>query len=649
MGLPENIANEPLPIATLTAPVKPEATVFPVNQPAPVSLQGAGQFRIVVENEEEEAEIALVVGGASTSSWVVERAQEGTTALAFVAGTEVSHELTAGAVKTFAPLNSPALTGVPTAPTATAKTNSTQIATTAAVQTAKGEAEAASDKAGAAATAQAAAEAASIPLTQKGAASGVASLTAGSIGAQLPAHHASTHAEGGTDPLTVGDLPSSVVSSRPKSLGEVEGAVTPNLTEGNIFELTLKAATTLEKPSNWPTGYSEQLLVIRQNSAGSHAITWGAGIAPLGVSINTEPNGVTRVILVSENGGTTVEAVSAIEGREGPRGAEGKVGPEGTKGANGAAGATGPPGATGATKALGEVSGTVKCNLGEAFAFTMTITGNVTIVFENWPAGLCEPELFITQDVVGGHTIAVTGLVWKGEEPEYATGANAVTIIPVSSPNGGSTIYGIANKGPKGSEGAKGSTGATGGAGPGAYTGLLVPYHTGVFAATASLAIGEANKAIFCLMLCEKTGKLKRLVIPNGSTVNGNWRVGVFDCGIKEAEQYFLLAEEEAAQAGTSKNQTITIPEVAVTAGELLMIGLMNSGTTGTCGTSGTFLAAANSELPSEDIAVGLWPATMGVARLAGQHKFSEFKFKTLAKAEMEASEKKLMVCGVIQ
>jgi len=63
------------------------------------------------------------------------------------------------------------------------------------------------------AAAQAAAEAASIPLTQKGAASGVASLTAGSIGAQPPAHHASTHAEAGSDPLTTADLPASVVSS----------------------------------------------------------------------------------------------------------------------------------------------------------------------------------------------------------------------------------------------------------------------------------------------------------------------------------------------------------------------------------------------------------------------------------------------------
>jgi hypothetical protein len=86
------------------------------------------------------------------------------------------------------------------------------IAATSKANAAQAAAEAASDKAGAAATAQAAAEAVSIPLAQKNAASGVMGLTAGSIGAQLPAHHVSTHAPGGSDELTTADLPVSVVS-----------------------------------------------------------------------------------------------------------------------------------------------------------------------------------------------------------------------------------------------------------------------------------------------------------------------------------------------------------------------------------------------------------------------------------------------------
>lgn len=55
-----------------------------------------------------------------------------------VKGTEIDTELTAvaSAISSKADLNSPALTGTPTAPTASAATNTTQVATTAFVQTA---------------------------------------------------------------------------------------------------------------------------------------------------------------------------------------------------------------------------------------------------------------------------------------------------------------------------------------------------------------------------------------------------------------------------------------------------------------------------------------------------------------------------------
>jgi hypothetical protein len=55
-----------------------------------------------------------------------------------VKGTEIDTELTAvaSAISSKADLNSPSLTGVPTAPTATAATSTTQLATTAFVQTA---------------------------------------------------------------------------------------------------------------------------------------------------------------------------------------------------------------------------------------------------------------------------------------------------------------------------------------------------------------------------------------------------------------------------------------------------------------------------------------------------------------------------------
>lgn len=77
----------------------------------------------------------------------IERAKEGTLASAFLAGSKVALRITAGvlsdelerldtALATKAALNSPNLIGVPTAPTAPLKTNTTQVATMAAVQAA---------------------------------------------------------------------------------------------------------------------------------------------------------------------------------------------------------------------------------------------------------------------------------------------------------------------------------------------------------------------------------------------------------------------------------------------------------------------------------------------------------------------------------
>jgi hypothetical protein len=99
-------------------------------------------------------------------------------------------------------------------------------------------AEAASDAAGTAAadvatekTRALAAEALLVPLTEVGANSGVMGLTAGGIGAQAPAHHASSHAEGGSDPLTVADLPVSVANGSGVSAGRV-----PIANGANVFE-----------------------------------------------------------------------------------------------------------------------------------------------------------------------------------------------------------------------------------------------------------------------------------------------------------------------------------------------------------------------------------------------------------------------------
>lgn len=209
MTLPELFAN---PFFTqLAEAVSSSATTITVQAAAPEALQKEGQFRILVG----AGEYMLVTGGAGGNgkTWTVTRGVE-STAVSHAQGEEVLHLVTAGSIGNqsdapagtpslrslgtgaqqaapgttkaeaeagaeavaeavakatseaevavekaraetaealLAPKASPALTGTPTAPTAAAKTNTTQLATMAAVQTAKGEAETSSDPAGTAA------------------------------------------------------------------------------------------------------------------------------------------------------------------------------------------------------------------------------------------------------------------------------------------------------------------------------------------------------------------------------------------------------------------------------------------------------------------------------------------------------------------
>lgn len=196
---------------------------------------------------------------------------------------------------------------------------------TAAIATAESAAEAASDAKGAAAAAQADAEGNSIPLAQKGAASGVMALTASSIGAQLPAHHASTHAPGGTDPLSLADLPVGALRAVTQELPNAEGTITPNLANGNIIIVSCKGATTIKKPSNWPEGYSEALFIVVPNG---HAVTF-EGIDWAGPAPELPTGEEYEVATSSINGGTIWRGSTGLRGPQGIQGVEGPRGPEG--------------------------------------------------------------------------------------------------------------------------------------------------------------------------------------------------------------------------------------------------------------------------------------------------------------------------------
>lgn len=95
---------------------------------------------------------------------------------------------------------------------------------------------------------------------------------------------------------------------------------------------------------------------------------------------------------------------------------------------------------------LGNVTGSVTVDLSQGIAVIATVVGNTTFSFINWPAApdLTEPILNITQDVVGGHSIAINGVTWipNSSTPTFPTSSGVPTVISLSSPNQGTTIYG---------------------------------------------------------------------------------------------------------------------------------------------------------------------------------------------------------------
>jgi hypothetical protein len=115
MGLPELIANSPVPgtvtaLTKLKAELKTGAKELEVEAAAPAALHAEGQFRIVLGSE-----ILLIEGpSAATTKWkILERAAEGSTEAAHVAGTGVYNILTAAALKTALVASSPVVNKSP--------------------------------------------------------------------------------------------------------------------------------------------------------------------------------------------------------------------------------------------------------------------------------------------------------------------------------------------------------------------------------------------------------------------------------------------------------------------------------------------------------------------------------------------------------
>jgi hypothetical protein len=305
-------------------------------------------------------------------------------------------------------------------------------------------------------------------------------------------------------------------------------------------------------------------------------------------------------------------------------------------------------------------------------------------------------------DAEGGHEVDFEGVTYVDSEPfTYSTSPLATTIAPFASPDAGATIFGFkglrgksvlsgagapeaglgtagdfyidtaASKiygpkaggwgagtsligpqgeaGAKGSKGDKGDTGSAGG-GQGAYTGLVVPMHNanGGLKCSTNLTPGTANKAFFVLCLIEKSGRLKGIRVPNGSTSNGTTRVAAFDCGKAASGKFTLLAEAEAAHSGASKWQYIKLPGegVSVEAGQLVMLAVMNSGATGSYAGGTGYLASGHAEL--EETISG-WPAAMGKVLFSGTKTFGGFAYATITREELTPSTNAYVLGGQVE
>jgi hypothetical protein len=158
----------------------------------------------------------------------------------------------------FAPKDSPALTGVPTAPTATTGTNTTQIATTAFVKTTVD--------------------------------------SASTLGL----------------PLTGGTL-TGILNIHSYTLKRIEmSSTTVDLAEGNYFSYTVVSTTTLAF-SNTPSGTVSSGFVLELTNGGVAAVTFPASVKWAGGTAPTlTAAGVDVLVFITDDNGTTWRGAAAM-------------------------------------------------------------------------------------------------------------------------------------------------------------------------------------------------------------------------------------------------------------------------------------------------------------------------------------------------
>ncbi len=349
-------------------------------------------------------------------------------------------------------------------------------------------------------------------------------------------------------------------------------------------------------------------------------------------------------------------------------------------------------------KELGEVEGVTKLTGSEGTLFYAKLKGatefEVVPSHEPWIA-----ELLLTP---GKYMWKIKGASWVGSEPEFGEGRLILTIVCVkgevllsAGPEGrrgeagsnGSTIrngtsapeeslgangdfyikteggvakeiYGpkAAGKWPagvalKGEKGETGKEGPEGSGSPAAFLKLVTPIYSPSPLPTSEGTAGASKfHAIFARVVIPRTGVLHDLSVYNGATSVGKHRVSVWDTGAKKAKAYRLLWQGEEVEHGSEKAwQKMGDPALAVTAGEVLLLAVMNNETTHKYGALPALLNTSTSELPEGFL------ATEGetLPKICGGHTFAELNYGTpgtteLAEASLEKGGSAILIIARI-
>lgn len=214
-----------------------------------------------------------------------------------------------------------------------------------------------------------------------------------------------------------------------------------------------------------------------------------------------------------------------------------------------------------------------------------------------------------------------------------------------SGPQG---IQGVAGAvGAAGAAGSAGAAGATGAAGPSVLpANVVVPLSAGSPVPATAIALGSQFKAMFARCIVGKSGVLHDVSVFNGGTLGGNTNVAVFDTGDSVAGKYSpLWSSGSVAQAGVNVWQVVGDPNIAVTAGQHLLLAAMTDSVLATFSpvalSAGT---AAGSQLPAS-----FMPVSGGaLPKLAGSFTYGSLVYAQITEAQLVAVTSPLLVVGRI-